>query len=196
MKKLVPVDAIFVPDEARRVFQGVIYDVYQWPQLLYDGTDATFEMLKRPDTVSVICVVGDHILVVDDEQPVIGRRQSFPGGRVDETDAGVEAAAQREIREETGYSFKQWRILKVWQPHNKVEWFIYVLLAWEVTGQQPTALEAGEKIEVREVTFDELKGLVLNKSGYLGESTSIFEPLQTIDELLALPAFQGQEVDR
>lgn len=196
MKKLVPVDAIFVPDGAERVFKGMIYDVYQWPQPLYNGTEATFEMLKRPDTVSVICVVNDHILILDDEQPHTGSRQSFPGGRVDENDVSIEAAARREVAEETGYRFKQWRLVKVWQPHTKTEWFIYVWLAWEVEDTQPVTHDAGEKITVRQVSFEELKQLVINKSGYLGDSTSLFESLDSLDQLLALPAFQGQEVDR
>src|SRR5215467_9321922 len=43
MKKLVPEHAILIPEHAERVFQGKIFDVYQWPQKLYDGSTATFE---------------------------------------------------------------------------------------------------------------------------------------------------------
>jgi len=196
MKKLVPADAVLLPDNAARVFKGEIFDVYQWPQPLFDGSQATFEMLKRPDTVSVICVTGDTVLVLDDEQPHGGSRVSFPGGRVDETDSSIEAAAQREVLEETGYSFQNWRLIKAWQPHTKMEWFIYILLAWDVADRQVPHHDAGEKITVHEVSFDELKNLVINKSGYLGESTDIFEPLHSLSELLELPAFSGQTVDR
>src|SRR5664279_401756 len=119
MKKLIPEDSVLVPDQAERVFQGKIFDVYQWPQKLFDGSEYTFEMLKRVDTVSVICVVDGKLLVIDDEQPHLGSRQSFPGGRVDNEDETIEAAAQREILEETGYSFKHWRLIKVSQPYRK-----------------------------------------------------------------------------
>jgi len=80
MKKIVPINAVLIPDSAERVFEGKIYDVYQWPQRLYDGSTATFEMLRRPDTVQTIGVVGDKIIVLNDEQPNRGARLSFVGG--------------------------------------------------------------------------------------------------------------------
>ncbi len=196
MQKVIPEDSVLLPNNAELAFKGMIFDVYQWPQQMFDGSSHTFEMLKRPDTVSVIAVVEDKILVVDDEQPHLGSRQSFPGGRVDETDASIEAAAQREIQEETGYSFKNWRLIKVWQPYRKMEWFIYVLLAWDVAAQQEPKLDAGEKITVKHLSFDEVKAKVMNGEGYLGESRAIFEKLENVQQLLDLPEFSGQTVDR
>lgn len=201
MKKIIPNDSVLVPDNAVRAFKGMIFDVYQWPQKLYDGSEHTFEMLKRVDTVSVVCVVDGKILVIDDEQPHLGSRRSFPGGRVDAQDVTIEAAAQREILEETGHSFKSWRLIKVSQPYRKIEWFVYVLLAWDETGKQEPAPDAGEKITAQELGFDEVKRLVLQDKGsvaqsYLGESRDVFENADDLDDLLALPQFSGQEVDR
>jgi 8-oxo-dGTP pyrophosphatase MutT (NUDIX family) len=196
MKKTIPKDSVLVPDRAELAFQGKIFGVYQWPQKLFDGSEYTFEMLKRADTACVICVVDGKLLVIDDEQPHLGRRQSFPGGRVDSADASVEAAAKREILEETGYSFKNWKLIKVSQPYRKVEWFVHVFLAWEETGKQEPKLDAGEKITTSQLGFDEVKTLVAQKKGYLGESSDIFEAAGDIDGLLALPGFEGLEVDR
>jgi len=36
--------------QAQRVFKGIIFDVYQWKQKMFDGSQGIFEMLKRPDT--------------------------------------------------------------------------------------------------------------------------------------------------
>jgi ADP-ribose pyrophosphatase len=200
MKKIIPEDSVLVPDQAELAFQGMIFDVYQWPQKLFDGSEHRFEMLKRPDTVIVICVVDGRILVIDDEQPHLGARQSFPGGRVDTEDESIEAAAQREILEETGYSFKNWRLIKATQPYRKMEWFVYVFLAWNEAGRQDPVLDPGEKITVQRLSFGEIKELVLRKGhlgkNYLGENIDIFQAVSTLDALLALPEFRGKEVDR
>jgi ADP-ribose pyrophosphatase len=201
MKKLIPDDAVLVPDQAELAFRGMIFDTYQWPQKLFDGSEHRFEMLKRADTVSVICVIDGKILVVDDEQPHLGLRRSFPGGRVDAGEASAEAAARREIREETGYSFDSWRLIQVRQPYRKIEWFIHVFLAWDETGKQAPELDAGEKIDVRQLDFDELKARILADDGasaqsYLGESRDVFGKVHNLEELLALPEFEGRMVDR
>ncbi|HWB39411.1 MAG TPA: NUDIX hydrolase [Candidatus Saccharimonadales bacterium] len=196
MKKIIPTDAVVIPDTAQRVFEGKIFDVYQWPQELFDGSNSIFEMLKRPDTVVVVGLTPDGVIVLDDEQPHFGSRKSFPGGRVDTTDASVESAAQREMQEETGYSFKNWRLIKVVQPYLKIEWFVYLFVAWEVDGQSEAHLDAGEKIKVEVVSFDNLRELVLDKQGYLGEGLPAFESVEDLQGLTELPEFVGQEVDR
>lgn len=196
MKKIIPDDSVLVPDIAELAFQGKIFSVYQWPQKLFDGSEYTFEMLKRTDTATVICVVDGKLLVIGDEQPHLGKRQSFPGGRVDSGDPSIEAAAKREVLEETGYSFKNWRLIKVSQPYRKIEWFVYVFLAWDVAATQDPVLDPGEKITVGQLSFDETKTLVEKRKGYLGESIDIFEAARNLDGLLALPAFEGTEVDR
>ncbi len=196
MKKVIPEGSTLVPDTAQRVFEGKIFDAYQWPQEMFDGSSETFEMLKRPDTVSAICVVDGKIVVIDDEQPHTGSRKSFPGGRVDKTDANIEAAAKREVLEETGYSFKSWRLISVGQPHTKIEWFVHVLMAWDVAGKQATNHDAGERITVHGINFDELKTLIINKSGYLADATSIFENIESLEQLLSMPEFTGQNADR
>ncbi len=196
MNKVVPTDAVLIPEQATCVFEGQIFAVYQWQQELFDGSYDTFEMLKRPDTTSVICVVDDKLIVLDEEQPASGKRRSFPGGRVDETDADIIAAAQREVLEETGYTFKHWRLVKVWQPIKKMEWFIYLVLAWGEASQGETTHDPGEKITVEYVDLAELKRLASGKVGYLGESTDLLAGVENLSDLIATPEFQGKTITR
>ena len=70
-----------IPDHAKRVFQGVIFDVYQWQQELFDGSIETFEALRRPNTLMVIPTMGDTILLAEEVQPGKGRFLSLFGGR-------------------------------------------------------------------------------------------------------------------
>ena len=195
MKKIVPQGAHLIPKDAKEVFTGVIYDVYQWQQELFDGSKTIFEMLRRPDTVTVIPVIDDKILVTEDHQPHTGSKMSFPGGRVDRGDTSTLGAAQRETEEETGYAFDSWKLVRVTQPHSKLEWFIYFYIASDAHKAGEPKLDSGERITPKVLSFDEAKSFVVTKSGYLGESMEIFDKAKNLSELLNRPEFEGKRID-
>jgi len=195
MKKVVPHDAILIPDLAERKFEGIIFDTYQWSQELFDGTTVTFEMLRRPDTVSVMCIVDGKILVLKDEQPHSGIRVNFPGGRVDLSDEDIETAAKREVHEETGYSFNKWKLLNVYQPQSKNEWFIHLYLAWDVVSVEVPHTDAGEKIDVEKYSFEEVKNLANDNPNVANEMQPILR-VNSVEDLKNAPAFIGKEVIR
>lgn len=58
-----------IPLNARRVFKGIIFDVYQWEQKMFDGSFKTFEMLKRLNTVEIIAIQNNKILLSKQSQP-------------------------------------------------------------------------------------------------------------------------------
>ncbi len=196
MQKNVPQSAVLIPDRATCAFQGELFAVFQWQQELFDGSIATFEMLRRPDTTSVICVVDDKLLVLDEEQPNSGKRQSFPGGRVEASDESIITAAQREVLEETGYSFRQWRVVKVYQPASKLEWFVHIVLAWDAAEKVEPTHEPGEKITVEQLALDEVKRLAAEGVGFLGESAELLDQAETVYELTRLPAYTGKTITR
>lgn len=196
MKKLVPRDSVLVPDEAELVYEGIIYDVFHWQQKLFDGTSTTFEMLRRADTTAAICIVDGKILVLDDEQPNRSSRKSFPGGRIEPHESSIVESAKREVLEESGYTFKNWRLIHVEQPFSKIEWFVHILVAWD--GEQVAAPQndAGERITVTAMEFDEVKALALNGVPFIDESAKIFKDAESVEDLLALPEFVGLEIER
>ena len=74
-----------IPDNAKRVFKGVIFDTYQWEQKMYDGSRVMFEKLKRPDTVVVFPVLSNgRIILTEQEQPGKEPFIGATGGRVEE----------------------------------------------------------------------------------------------------------------
>lgn len=196
MKKIVPSNAILIPDNAKCVFKGVIFDVFQWPQAMFDGTSATFEMIRRQDTVEIIAVKNGKIVVLEEEQPNLSPYLSLPAGRKDSYSEPSLDAAKRELAEETGLYFKTWKLLSVAQPAAKGEWFIYQYLATDLVKEEASQPEAdGEKIKVMEKTVTELKEL-FNHPLNRWLPKDLFENIETLDDLLAMPEFEGQEVDR
>jgi ADP-ribose pyrophosphatase len=194
MEKIVPENAVLIPVDATCAFEGIIYDVYQWQQEMYDGSRRTFEMLKRADTATAICIVDEEILVIEDRQPNRQPRVGFPGGRVEKSDANVAAAICREITEETGYTFANHKLIQVHQPFSKIEWFVHLYVAWGVAGKKAPCLDPGEQISVQAYSFQEVTDMVLQGVGYLGESAGIFEHARSAQEIIAYPSFQGKTI--
>ena len=193
MKKLIPDDAVLIPDHAKCVFRGKIFDVYQWPQEMFDGSTATFEMLKRPDTVEIIAIKDGKIVIQEEEQPNRAPHITIPAGRHDVPGESILQAAQRELSEETGLQFKQWKLLNVVQPFSKSEWFIYQYLATDLLREEKHRPEAdGEKITVMEKSLTEVKELIKHpKNRFLPKQ--LLENISSVDELLLLPEFQGKK---
>jgi 8-oxo-dGTP pyrophosphatase MutT (NUDIX family) len=144
-----------MPANAKMVFKGKIFEVWQWEQQQYDGSTRTFERLKRPDTVEMLAVVGDKILVQDEEQPDTSEFLSMPSGRVDEGEEAL-PAAKRELLEETGYASDDWQLVNEEMPSGKIEWTIFLYVARNCEKKQEPDPGVGEKVQPRLVSFEEL----------------------------------------
>ncbi|MBI5794237.1 NUDIX hydrolase [Candidatus Uhrbacteria bacterium] len=147
-----------IPDEAKKVFEGVIFDVYQWQQKMFDGTAQTFERIKRVNTAEMIVTQGDLILIQEEQQPDREPFLTFPGGRI-ENDEDPLAAAKRELLEETGYACDRWSLYREVMPIVKIDWTVYLFVGQDARWVQDPHLDAGEKISVRWVTLDEFLDL-------------------------------------
>jgi ADP-ribose pyrophosphatase YjhB (NUDIX family) len=143
-----------IPKNAKKVFTGEIFDIYQWPQKLFNGSTATFEMIKRPDTVQIIATEGNKIITVKEIQPNQKREIGLLGGRVDKGEKPLEAA-KRELMEEAGMVAKQWQLLKIYRPIHKMEWDIYYYIARDCQKVAKQNLDGGEKITLIKKTFDQ-----------------------------------------
>ena len=187
MRKYIPPTAKLIPDEAKLQFAGEIFEVYQWPQEMFDGSVETFEMLRRPDTVKIIAIKDDKIVLTRQRQPRTNWFYDFPGGRVDADDADELAAAKRELCEETGLKCKNWKLIEAHQPFGKLDWIVYTFIATDVISEEAPKLDNGEEISILEVDWQTLLEYSSNpKARYL--TFPGMEKVGSIAELRELPA--------
>ena len=203
IRRYIPENARLLPEEAKKVFSGVIYDVYQWQQRMFDGSYETFEMLRRADTVKILAILtdeearqlknvqvsdeaGQKLLVTKQEQPRIDCFYDYPGGRTDAEDADELAAAKRELLEETGLTMRNWRLVKAEQPFGKFDWLVYTFVATGLEGQTAQSLDAGEKIELEALSIAEVKKLTESDDARFMRFKELSERI-SLDELAEMP---------
>ena len=164
-----------IPENAKRVFKGIIFDVYQWEQKMYDGSVQIFEKLKRPDTVVVFPVLPDgKIILTEQEQPGKGPFIGATGGRADEGEDILDAA-KRELLEESGYEAKEFVLWDAQQPVGKIEWAVYTFIAKGLEKIADIHPDAGEKIKLITVTLDELIDLVVKQEKHFYEQEIVLK---------------------
>lgn len=152
-----------IPESAKSVFKGEIFEVFQWEQELYDGTAATFEALKRADTVQILPVMDGELLISYEEQPLKPKRFTLLGGRIEDNELPLDAA-KRELLEESGIEASKWELYKVYAGEGKIVWNTYFYIAKNCQKVAEQKLDSGEKIEVKKVDFSEFIDIVSNEN--------------------------------
>lgn len=145
-----------IPPNAKRVFKGEIFELYQWEQKMFDGSTATFEMIKRPNTIQIIATMDGQILITREEQPDRPVREfGFYGGRGEEGEEPLDTA-KRELLEESGLVSDDWELWKVYEPAIKIDWKIYFFIARSCKPVAEPIFESGERIEMKKINFEKL----------------------------------------
>jgi len=62
-------------EHRKDVFSGIRFDVYQWNQKQFDGSEHVYETVRRADNVCVLPIIGDEMIIVKEEQPHWGRQE-------------------------------------------------------------------------------------------------------------------------
>ncbi len=150
------------PKNAKLVFDGEIFQVYQWKQKLYDGSYTIFEQVAHKyDSVTIIPVLKNKkILLTKQQQPTTKTFISLPGGRIDKGEKPKQAGL-RELREETGFSSDDMHLFRVVQSPLLIDWNLYHYIAFDCEKVDEQHLDPGEKITTFEVEIDEFFDMIL-----------------------------------
>ena len=146
-----------IPDHAKKVFEGVIFDVYHWDQEMFDGSTEIFEAVKKRDAVFVIATCDGKIAINHEQQPARSDFMSFPGGLSEKNQPDMLDNAKRELLEETGFHSDDWVVyFDVDQfNHPKIDSTIYYYIAKDCKKIAELKLDPGEKIQTILITFEE-----------------------------------------
>lgn len=149
-----------LPDSAQKVFSGEIFSVFQWPQPMFDGSEATFEKIARTDSVGVLAVTKDKkIVVTHQEQPSMESFISLLGGVIDPGELPIDTAV-RELHEEAGGTAARWEHWFSTQAITKIDWAMYMFIAKDVVLDEAQHLDSGEKIRLELLDFEQFLELV------------------------------------
>lgn len=152
-----------IPPNAKKVFQGILFDVYQWEQKMFDGSYSTFEKITRlPSTQLIVINKEKKLILLNEEQPGRGKYISMPGGMVERKET-PEESAKKELLEELGMKCEKIELFKEINFGDKVDWPVYYYIARNCEEIQEPQIENGEKIEKIELNFDKYVETILDE---------------------------------
>jgi ADP-ribose pyrophosphatase len=146
-----------------------------------------YYVIERPDAAIVFPLTGEgEVVLVRQFRPPLERMElGLPAGLVEEGEK-PEAAARRELLEETGYSGGEWELLGslASSPSLKDNW-AYLFLARGVEETAPPDPDEHELVEVVRVSEGDLFGLI--RGGEIVSSSGVAAVLLALERLRGGP---------
>jgi ADP-ribose pyrophosphatase len=142
--------------ESRRLYDGRIVNLRVDTVAIDDGATATREVVEHVQAVAVVPVLADgRIALVRQYRLPAGRELlEVPAGSLD-PDEDPDAAAQRELQEETGFATRRLsRLGGFWVAPGYCTEYIHIYLAEDLYESRLDA-DHDERIEVEIVTLDD-----------------------------------------
>ena len=144
-----------LPENSKKVFSGIKFDVYHWDQEMFDGSITVFEKVTHKPSVQIIAVTDENkLILLEEEQPSKSKFLSLVGGGIDGNEKPIDAA-KRELLEETGMKCNNICEYFCESQVGNLSWdtIYFIAKGCEVISKQN--LDSGERIKILELDFEE-----------------------------------------
>lgn len=151
-----PEDPIPTVTHTERIFRGRIIGVRVDTIRMPDGAEYTREIVEYGTAVVLVPIDanGDIVMVRQYRHPTGKSLLEMPAGGVDDKDPSPEHAAQRELREETGYRGNLTRIGGLYLAPGYSEEYQHMYAATDLV-EDPLAADDDEDLHVEHIPLDD-----------------------------------------
>ncbi len=147
----------------RTRYHGQIFTIKERDVQFHDGTKTVYEYCERPNSVSILAFnEKKELLLIKEYRHGYKKNVWFlPSGRMDHPGDTPKKAAQRELREETGYRAKTLKLIVKNAPSNTLIWNIYLFAAKNLVWD-PLPRDKGEHIKIHFVPLQKAVQMALS----------------------------------
>lgn len=157
---------------SKTVYKGRIFDITDDEIILSDGLMRHREIIHHPGGVVILALKenGNILLVKQYRYAVKSKQFELPAGRLEKGENPL-IAAQRELREETGYIAKNWVSLGyIFTTFGICDEKLYLFKATDLTFDKPEPDE-GEILDAIELPLKDVHNFV--KNGTINDAKTI-----------------------
>ncbi|SIR73440.1 NUDIX hydrolase [Natronorubrum thiooxidans] len=150
------------------------FDVVNESVQLPDGTETEYDYLSEPESVCILPFTPDDDVVCIEEwrQAVSRINRGLPAGGIEPDDDDLEAAARRELAEETGHEADRLEPLMTVEPANGIaDAVLHFFVAHDCRPTADQQLDHNESIRVTQLGFDEVLEAV--RSGEIRDGRAV-----------------------
>ena len=144
---------------------------------LDSGHEMDLALIDHPGSVVLVPMIGEDVLMIEQFRPVLGKTIiELPAGTRDQRDEPYIEAAQRELREETGYRAESLTLLGEMLPSPGTSNEVMKIFLAQGLVRDPLPMDEDEVIVVRPMPLTKLVNMAIR--GELHDAKSVVGVLQ------------------